>query len=292
MPRLRVRPGKQPLANARLASSSPRSRVNASYFYRPWPGTLQDMFLGFTVGYLIQPFTQRRQTLHDLIAGTVVVERDWAEWRQRAIVYAPPAPISPAKSFPGWAWFLVIVTTVAVVGSGGLLFGVVRPLRHRAEAAVTRVLADEIAKNAQTGSISGDRLELTGAEFKFIVWWVLPSTVTTEPTMFEIEAGVEIGSRLYYMETEITGAGLSFVINQLPVYRATPAIVDGRFVLQSVESEGAYRFEKSFVTERSFREAFEQGVNRALEAQGLRATSLELHANLITIMVEPDEEPS
>jgi uncharacterized RDD family membrane protein YckC len=31
--------------------------------------------LAFGVGYLIQPFTARRQALHDLLAGTVVVAR-------------------------------------------------------------------------------------------------------------------------------------------------------------------------------------------------------------------------
>jgi uncharacterized RDD family membrane protein YckC len=32
----------------------------------------------FLIGYLIQPFTRRRQALHDLMAGTLVVRRDTA----------------------------------------------------------------------------------------------------------------------------------------------------------------------------------------------------------------------
>jgi uncharacterized RDD family membrane protein YckC len=32
--------------------------------------------LTLLIGYLIQPFTRRRQALHDLLAGTLVVRRD------------------------------------------------------------------------------------------------------------------------------------------------------------------------------------------------------------------------
>jgi uncharacterized RDD family membrane protein YckC len=47
-------------------------RATGRYFGKWISGAL------FLIGYLIQPFTRRRQTLHDLMAGTLVVRRDSA----------------------------------------------------------------------------------------------------------------------------------------------------------------------------------------------------------------------
>jgi uncharacterized RDD family membrane protein YckC len=45
-------------------------RATGRYFAKLLSGAL------FLIGYLIQPFTKRRQALHDLIAATLVVRRD------------------------------------------------------------------------------------------------------------------------------------------------------------------------------------------------------------------------
>jgi len=44
-------------------------RASAWYFYRLLS------YVGFGLGFLLQPFTAKRQTLHDRMAGTVVLRR-------------------------------------------------------------------------------------------------------------------------------------------------------------------------------------------------------------------------
>jgi uncharacterized RDD family membrane protein YckC len=56
------------------------ARASAVYGYRLLSYVL------YGLGFISQPFTKRRQTLHDLLAGTVVLRRP------------PPADLSPAKS--------------------------------------------------------------------------------------------------------------------------------------------------------------------------------------------------
>jgi type IV pilus assembly protein PilA len=58
----------------------------------------------FNVGFAMAVFTSRRQTLHDMIAGTLVVGREWTEEDVAAAGPAPPAP--------AWASVLVVMAVV------------------------------------------------------------------------------------------------------------------------------------------------------------------------------------
>ena len=56
------------------------------------------------IGFAMAVFTSRRQTLHDTIAGTLVVGREWTEEEVAAAADAPPVPV--------WASVLVVLAVV------------------------------------------------------------------------------------------------------------------------------------------------------------------------------------
>jgi Tfp pilus assembly major pilin PilA len=56
------------------------------------------------IGFAMAVFTRRRQTLHDTIAGTLVVGREWTEEEVAAAADAPPVPV--------WASVLVVLAVV------------------------------------------------------------------------------------------------------------------------------------------------------------------------------------
>jgi Tfp pilus assembly major pilin PilA len=63
---------------------------------------LSGVILG--IGFAMAAFTSRRQTLHDKIAGTLVVKREWTEEEVAAAGAAPPVP--------AWASALVVLAVV------------------------------------------------------------------------------------------------------------------------------------------------------------------------------------
>ncbi|HEV7443183.1 MAG TPA: RDD family protein [Steroidobacteraceae bacterium] len=63
---------------------------------------LSGVILG--IGFAMAVFTHRRQTLHDKIAGTLVVKREWTEEEVAAAGAAPPVP--------AWASVLVVLAVV------------------------------------------------------------------------------------------------------------------------------------------------------------------------------------
>lgn len=58
----------------------------------------------FSFGFAMAVFTSRRQTLHDMMAGTLVVGREWTDEEVAAAGPAPPAPV--------WASVLVVLAVV------------------------------------------------------------------------------------------------------------------------------------------------------------------------------------
>jgi uncharacterized RDD family membrane protein YckC/Tfp pilus assembly major pilin PilA len=56
------------------------------------------------IGFAMAVFTSRRQTLHDMMAGTLVVGREWTDEEVAAAGPAPPAPV--------WASVLVVLVVV------------------------------------------------------------------------------------------------------------------------------------------------------------------------------------
>jgi uncharacterized RDD family membrane protein YckC/Tfp pilus assembly major pilin PilA len=73
--------------------------------------------LTFLIGYLMTAFTVKRQSLHDMIAGTVVVRADLAP---AAIASAPPAGRRPA-------WQIVLIVLVAFIPLVGILAAIAIP---------------------------------------------------------------------------------------------------------------------------------------------------------------------
>jgi uncharacterized RDD family membrane protein YckC len=73
--------------------------------------------LSLGVGYAMVAFTKRRQSLHDLIAGTLVVRKE-ADPNQ--VVSAPPAQV-----MPGWA--IVLIVLACMVPTFGILAAIAIP---------------------------------------------------------------------------------------------------------------------------------------------------------------------
>lgn len=70
------------------------------------------------IGYVIAAFTKRRQTVHDMVAGTLVVHREVDAVRLQAAPVAPPAS--------GWAIAAAILAG-AIVPVGGILAAIAIP---------------------------------------------------------------------------------------------------------------------------------------------------------------------
>jgi uncharacterized RDD family membrane protein YckC/Tfp pilus assembly major pilin PilA len=79
---------------------------------------LSGIILG--IGFALAVFTSRRQTLHDMFAGTLVVGREWTEEEVGAAGPAPPVPV--------WASVLVVLAVVAFGPFGiGMLAAIAIP---------------------------------------------------------------------------------------------------------------------------------------------------------------------
>jgi hypothetical protein len=87
--------------------------------------------------------------------------------------------------------------------------------------------------------------------------------------------------------TSISSGGITISGDRQPLYSANPDIWNGRFRLTNVKSIGSYSIGKSIVKASNFEEGFEQGINQALTARGVRPIGIELHESYFVLLVEP-----
>jgi uncharacterized RDD family membrane protein YckC len=103
------------------------------------------------IGYVMTGFTAKRQALHDMIAGTVVVRADLAP---AAIAGAPPAPPVPA-------WQIALIVLAAFIPLVGILAAIAIPAYQqysiRTQVSEGLVLASELkAAVVEHAALTGD----------------------------------------------------------------------------------------------------------------------------------------
>jgi uncharacterized RDD family membrane protein YckC len=243
--------------------------------------------ISFGIGYLIQPFTEKRQALHDLVAGTLVVTRATAS----GVALNPAAAMAgqhigpqPRHGMPGWAVVLIVAPLALCVGCAYVGYFValprVRAFLEESEAATTDQIADTIAtavsaridgsaRSSRQLVLSEDDLDINNAQ---VVG----------------EAGVERGSdwaTIYGFETGITPEGITLGAGEETMYRIVPVVADGRVELTAVDEPDDY-LGIVLISEKSFEQGLEEGINRALASSGLRPTAVTLQQNYLTIITE------
>jgi uncharacterized RDD family membrane protein YckC/Tfp pilus assembly major pilin PilA len=107
--------------------------------------------LTFGIGYVMAAFTAKRQSLHDMIAGTVVVR---ADLEPAAIADAPPAGRRPA-------WQIALIVLAAFIPLLGILAAIAIPAYQdftiRAQVAEGLVLASELKSAVvEHAALTGD----------------------------------------------------------------------------------------------------------------------------------------
>jgi uncharacterized RDD family membrane protein YckC/Tfp pilus assembly major pilin PilA len=126
------------------------------------------------IGFAMAVFTSRRQTLHDMMAGTLVVGREWSDEEVAAAGPAPPAPV--------WASVLVVL---AVVLFGPFGIGIVAAIAIPAYQSYTiraqiadglrqaepykAEVASAVAKGRSLADVDFPNLDLGGQKSKFVV---------------------------------------------------------------------------------------------------------------------------
>jgi uncharacterized RDD family membrane protein YckC/Tfp pilus assembly major pilin PilA len=103
------------------------------------------------IGYVMTAFTAKRQSLHDMIAGTVVVR---ADLEPSVIAGAPPAGRRPA-------WQIVLIVLAAMIPLVGILAAIAIPAYQdytiRTQVSEGLVLASELkAAVAEHAALTGD----------------------------------------------------------------------------------------------------------------------------------------
>jgi uncharacterized RDD family membrane protein YckC len=232
------------------------------------------------VGYLIQPFTSRRQTAHDFVAGTLVVGRGWVKKEPSGTPYPPQRQW---RGYPVWKLALAATSLLLLASVTVLYAAVIAPARDRF---FTELVADPIEQPAlwRWREETGNQLKVTDEILTFSIYWA-PSAISLGSSSPGVSIDVDTDSREF--SSSIYPTGIVFSAGGNVLYLATPVISNGKLKITNVESIGPYVFEKSIVTGHNFREGIENGINGALAARGVRATSLELRDGYILLLVEP-----
>jgi uncharacterized RDD family membrane protein YckC/Tfp pilus assembly major pilin PilA len=128
----------------------------------------------FGIGFAMAVFTSRRQTLHDMIAGTLVVGREWSEEEVAAAGPAPPAPV--------WASVLVVLAVVLFGPFGiGMMAAIAIPAYQnytiraqigeglRQAEPYKAEVASAVAKGRSLAEVDFPDLDLGGPKSKYVL---------------------------------------------------------------------------------------------------------------------------
>lgn len=237
-------------------------------------------FLTLLIGYLIQPFTKRRQALHDLIAGTLVVEEGGVPLITESTPAVAAREVPHRESgFPGWAKGLIAGSLVLCGGCVALGYFVALPLRDKFEESTTNQIAETIALQVGQVSPQAGRFRLNEMDLDINTYFAGSGNVGVNWSTN--------GTTISGFETGIDPSGIALGANGTVMYRAVPAIADGLVTFSEIKSEEHDAFTGLLLSARSFERGFEEGINRALAAQGLRPTRLTLGNGVLTIVVAP-----
>jgi uncharacterized RDD family membrane protein YckC len=241
--------------------------------------------LTFMIGYLIQPFTQRRQALHDKIVGTLVV---------RARSLSAGANFLPAGSaeytggrpsgMPSWVKGALLGVATLFLGCIAVsAFVAVPRIRSFIEDGEDKV-AEEISSLVSAtvsmlilteGEVTG-QLELSGSDLD------INNAIAFDSS--GVEWGTD-GTYIYGFETAIDASGITVGADGQTIFWGVPIVRDGELELTSVE--GSFHLFGFVMTAVAIEHGLENGINDALAASGLRPTGVTLNNGSMVIHVEP-----
>ena len=238
----------------------------------------------FLIGYLIQPFTRRRQALHDLISRTLVAEKDSVELG----FGVPSASVLNGDSqrrtgLPRWGIVSLVGVMVLALGCAALSFGVVLPLHSRYEKATRTQVADTISTSfnqlIRTSPPRSGKLVLR------------ESDLDVNNAISSGEVGVDWSSNngilIYGFETTINAENVTLGIDGSVLYRSIPVVANGLIKFTVVEDSEANVFMGLLLSKKSFEQGLEIGINRALAGARLTPTGVTLSNGALTILVVP-----
>ncbi|MEA2525886.1 MAG: hypothetical protein QOF73_3113 [Thermomicrobiales bacterium] len=173
---------------------------------------------------------------------------------------------------PRWVVIVIVAPLALCVTCASLGYFVLLP---RMRGAVAKEMANAVATSVSSSIVPGEfptgRLVLTAADLN----------VNNE--FVPGECGFQVtndGTRIYGVVTQISPSGIALVCGV--TYSAVPVVENGRVELtQVVVSRGAANF---VLPKGKFAEGMENGINRALESNGLTPAAIALQHDSMTIM--------
>jgi uncharacterized RDD family membrane protein YckC len=240
--------------------------------------------LTLMIGYLIQPFTSRRQALHDLISGTLVLR---GEASSTSPVAPPTAGVlvdtEPRRGMSGLSKGLLLGSLAVVIGCASISYLValpkIRDYIDRTERRTTEQIAAtidaQVSLRIGPASPSGD---LVLSEIDLDV-----NNGYAADDSFGVQWGSE-GTIVYGFVTTIDRTGIVLGSAEDELFRFVPSVVDGQVAFASVgDQDGLTGF---ILSQESFEQGLEDGINQALSARGLRPKHVVLNQNSLTIEME------
>jgi uncharacterized RDD family membrane protein YckC len=234
----------------------------------------------FLVGYLVQPFTQRRQALHDLIAGTIVVRR----FAMVPVVGTPvpvQGPIGPGRA-PKWAIVLSAAILLLLVGCGVLAAikarGVVSDVFDDGNQAVRNEVSQSVERSVDqrivSGGLANGELALNARDLD------VNNTFGNGEVIFEWGTA---GTTISGVDTMIDPTGIQLVIDDAPPVWLRPIVRDGHLELSVMEETTGIA--SLVFPEDALAAGLEDGINAALAQRSPRPITVALRNSVMTITV-------
>lgn len=184
----------------------------------------------------------------------------------------------------GWVLGCLVVPMVLCVGCVGVgYFAGLPQLQNAVADEVADTLEGKIVRSMSSSEVSRGRIELTEAELDI------------NNDIFSNDVGINVtnnGTEISGFVTQITADEIRVVAGDPDdpdetTYTAIPTVVGGRIELAAVDAgPGRWNIITFFLPEDAFEEGFEDGINRALAARGLRAVDVTLANGEMTIETE------
>jgi hypothetical protein len=179
----------------------------------------------------------------------------------------------------GWVvGCLVAPLTLCVVCAGGGYFAALPWARSNVSKQIANTVATSVASSIEESGLVSGKFVITEEDLN----------VNGEQSFGD--CGVNItnsDTAIYGVVTQITPGGITLACAWEPgvAYTAVPVVEADRVELTVEASSGTLGF---LFTKRNVEQGLEGGINRALDAKGLRPIALTLHDGSMTFLVDRD----
>ena len=180
-----------------------------------------------------------------------------------------------------WVLGCLVVPLLLCVGCVAIAYFAALPRVHDAVSdEVADTLEGKLVRGITAGETSRGRIEIDESELD------INNAIGSSVSINVTNNGTEIKG----FSTEITPDEILVGADDL-IYTAIPTVQDGRIELTGVDSgSGGWSVISLFLPEDAFEQGVEDGINRALEAKGVRPVSVILSSGVMTIETEPVRE--